>query len=111
MLDDDASFDTHIEAKSVRLSTGRTSLRLEPPFWASLRQVARAEKVNIGDIVERAAREWPAYSRSAAVRVYLTEYYRKKFCAVWSRLRQSQPVVPPSNAARPLALPRRQPVH
>jgi len=81
----DASLDKHIEAKTVRLSTGRTILRLEPQFWTSLGEVAGAEQVEIGDIVERAEREWPTYSRSAAVRVYLTEYYRTKFIARASR--------------------------
>lgn len=64
-----------------------TSFRLEPQFWASLKQVARLEKATITEIVEHAVREYPSGSRSSAIRVFLHEYFRQKYYSAWANLR------------------------
>ena len=98
MSEEDGSRQS-FDGRSVRLSTGRTSLRLEPEFWDRLTRGARAEKTTMSDIVERAARERPSYTRSSAVRVFLIEYYDKKFSAAWSRLRHLQSISASNNGA------------
>lgn len=59
--------------RSVTLSGHRTSLALEPEFWAALERAAQAESVPLARLVARldAARTGTGRSLGSAVRVWL----------------------------------------
>lgn len=66
-----------LQSKNVRIHNRRTSVRLEPEMWAALNEIAQMENCTIHDLCgavhdlkERGA------SFTAALRVFLMEYYR-----------------------------------
>lgn len=66
-----------LKKRSMRIAGHRTSLALEPEFWAGLERIARARSqtlpVLIAAIDERRARETPEASLASAVRVFVLE--------------------------------------
>lgn len=55
----------------------RTSLRMEPEMWDALSDVAQREGHSLHDICTRIVeRKPPASSLTAAIRVFLVNYYR-----------------------------------
>lgn len=64
-------------SKNVRIHTRRTSIRLEPAMWQALREVAELEKCSIHDLCGAVHDiKKPEVSFTAALRVFLMEYYR-----------------------------------
>ena len=65
----------HLVKRSVSLSGHRTSLALEPAFWAALEQAARAEGCSPASLIARvdSARTGTGAPLSSAVRVWLLE--------------------------------------
>lgn len=66
-----------LQSKNVRIHNRRTSVRLEPEMWSALNEIAQLENCSIHDLCgavydlkERGA------SFTAALRVFLMEYYR-----------------------------------
>jgi predicted DNA-binding ribbon-helix-helix protein len=61
-----------LEKRSVSLSGHRTSIALEPEFWAALRKLAAGEDVALAALVAQvdAARN-PAQPLASALRVYV----------------------------------------
>lgn len=64
-------------SKNVRIHHRRTSVRLEPEMWHALREVAELEGCSIHDLCSAVydLKEQGA-SFTAALRVFLMEYYR-----------------------------------
>jgi predicted DNA-binding ribbon-helix-helix protein len=56
---------------------GRTSIRLEPEFWDALASIARVEGLPEREVLRRAVPE-PCADRTAAVRVWILEWYRRR---------------------------------
>lgn len=64
-------------SKNVRIHTRRTSVRLEPEMWRALNEIATAEGCSIHDLCGAVHDlKEPAASFTAALRVFLMEYYR-----------------------------------
>lgn len=64
-------------SKNVRIHDRRTSVRLEPEMWVALNEIAAAEKCSIHDLCGAVHDlKEPATSFTAALRVFLMEYYR-----------------------------------
>lgn len=64
-------------SKNVRIHDRRTSVRLEPCMWQALREIAEIERCSIHDLcgaVYDSKEEGASFT--AALRVYLMEYYR-----------------------------------
>ena len=64
---------------NVVVAGRRTSVRLEPAMWEALHDVARRLGVTIHDLVTRIDRERSASSLTAAIRVYIVDFYRAAF--------------------------------
>lgn len=64
---------------NVVVAGRRTSVRLEPAMWEALRNVAHRLGVTIHDLVTRIDRERTASSLTAAIRVYVVDFYRAAF--------------------------------
>jgi predicted DNA-binding ribbon-helix-helix protein len=54
----------------------RTSVRLEPVMWDALQDIARELRVSLHDLVTEIDRERSASSLTAAIRVYIVDFYR-----------------------------------
>ena len=54
----------------------RTSVRLEPVMWDALHDIARRLRVTMHDLVTDIDRERTASSLTAAIRVYIVDFYR-----------------------------------
>ncbi len=64
-------------SKNVRIRNRRTSVRLEPPMWEALADVARAEHVSVHDLCTAVDELKPEGSSfTGALRVFLMDYYR-----------------------------------
>ena len=64
-------------SRNVRIHNRRTSVRLEPAMWAALNEIATAENCSIHDLcgaVHDLKEEGVSFT--AALRVFLMEYYR-----------------------------------
>src|SRR5689334_17982782 len=64
----------------------RTSVRLEPVMWDALRDIARHLGMTVHDLVTAIDRERLASSLTAAIRVYIVDFYRS------AALRAGQPM-------------------
>jgi predicted DNA-binding ribbon-helix-helix protein len=54
----------------------RTSVRLEPVMWDALHDIARRLRATTHDLVTDIDRERTASSLTAAIRVYIVDFYR-----------------------------------
>jgi predicted DNA-binding ribbon-helix-helix protein len=66
-----------LRKRSMRIAGHRTSLALEPEFWAALERIARARAMTlpvlIASIDESRAKDTPEASLASAVRVFVLE--------------------------------------
>ncbi|TQF79864.1 ribbon-helix-helix domain-containing protein [Elioraea sp. Yellowstone] len=70
----------HLEKRSVRLAGHRTSVALEPPFWAALEAAARRRGIALAALVAEidAGRADPAIPLASALRLFaLAEAQRR----------------------------------
>lgn len=67
-----------LRKRSMRIAGHRTSLALEPEFWAGLERIARARAqtlpVLIASIDETRGKDSPDASLASAVRVFVLEH-------------------------------------
>ena len=61
---------------NVVVAGHRTSVRLEPIMWEALQDIARQQQMTIHDLVTGIDRERTASSLTAAIRVYIVDFYR-----------------------------------
>ena len=54
----------------------RTSVRLEPVMWEALKDICRGQGKTIHDVVTEIDRTRTASSLTAAIRVYIVDFYR-----------------------------------
>src|ERR1700753_2041919 len=73
----------------------RTSVRLEPAMWDALQDITRRQQVTIHDLVTIIDRERTASSLTAAIRVYIVDFYR-------TAALQGSPAQQPRSAAQPM---------
>ena len=74
---EEASFSGALQSRNVRIHDRRTSVRLEPEMWRALNEVALLEKCSIHDLcgaVHDLKEQQTSFT--AALRVFLMEYYR-----------------------------------
>jgi len=62
--------------RNVVAERGRTSMRLEPEFWAALTEICRREHVRMGSLIRRIEETGHTGGRTSAVRVFVLEYFR-----------------------------------
>ncbi len=76
--------------RNVVVAGRRTSVRLEPAMWEALHDIARRMELTIHDLVTDIARQRTASSLTAAIRVYIVDFYRAAFLG--ERLMTAEPV-------------------
>lgn len=68
---------TTLVSRNITVSGRRTSVRLEPEMWTSLRDIAKREGCSIHDICSLIfLRKNPQTSLTAAIRVFLMLYFK-----------------------------------
>lgn len=82
--------------RNVVVAGHRTSVRLEPTMWDALHDIARCMGVPIHEVVTQIDRHRTASSLTAAIRVYIVEFYRQAAAAV------AAPLQPPLAQPMPL---------
>ena len=61
---------------NIVVGNHRTSVRLEPVMWDALRDIAHRQRVTVHDLVTNIDRERTASSLTAAIRIYIVDFYR-----------------------------------
>jgi predicted DNA-binding ribbon-helix-helix protein len=70
-------FTKALQSRNVRIHDRRTSVRLEPEMWNALNEIAKMEGCSIHDFCGAVHDlKGPQTSFTAALRVFLMEYYR-----------------------------------
>ena len=62
--------------RNVVVGGHRTSVRLEPAMWEALADIARHRQKTLRELVTEIERDRTASSLTAAIRVYIVEFYR-----------------------------------
>jgi predicted DNA-binding ribbon-helix-helix protein len=62
--------------RSVVIKGRKTSMTLEEPFWAGLRQIAGKRGYTISGLVARIASESTSPNLSSTIRIYVLEYFK-----------------------------------
>jgi predicted DNA-binding ribbon-helix-helix protein len=70
-----------LRKRSIILDRHKTSVTLEDPFWAALKEIAAAQGTTISQLItaidsERHKRHHP--NLSSAIRLFVLEYYRQQ---------------------------------
>jgi predicted DNA-binding ribbon-helix-helix protein len=70
-----------LRKRAVKLDDHKTSMTLEDPFWAALKEIAAAQGTTISQLItaidsERHERHHP--NLSSAIRLFVLEYYRQQ---------------------------------
>ena len=64
--------------RNVRVQGRRTSVRLEPEFWAGLNELLKAEKVSLDQFCDFVQRRKGQASFSSTMRAQILEYFRRR---------------------------------
>jgi predicted DNA-binding ribbon-helix-helix protein len=70
------SSPSSLTIRNVVVAGHRTSVRLEPLIWEALRDVARRREMALNDLVTEIDRHRAAPGLTAAIRVYIVDFYR-----------------------------------
>ena len=62
-------------SRNVTVGALRTSMRLEPEFWAALADIARTEDLSLDALCSLIDARRGAVSRTAAMRLFATAYF------------------------------------
>jgi predicted DNA-binding ribbon-helix-helix protein len=62
--------------RNIVVAGHRTSVRLEPVMWDALQDIARQLRMTVHDLVTAIDRDRTASSLTAAIRVYIVDFYR-----------------------------------
>jgi predicted DNA-binding ribbon-helix-helix protein len=72
----DDSSASSLAIHNVVVAGHRTSVRLEPVMWEALCDIARQRRLSVHDLVTVIDRQRSASSLTAAIRVYIVNFYR-----------------------------------
>lgn len=67
--------------RNVVVGGHRTSVRLEPLMWEALREITRRRDVTLNGLITEIDQTRDASSLTAAIRVYIVEFYRNAVAA------------------------------
>ncbi len=72
--------NSSIHKRSVTLDRHRTSVSLETPFWDALKKIADERRISLNTLIEDIDHERMdiTMNLSAALRVYVLQYYQRK---------------------------------
>jgi len=62
--------------RNIVVAGRRTSVRLEPVMWEALLEITRQQETNVNQLVTEIDRQRNSSSLTAAIRVYIVDFYR-----------------------------------
>jgi len=62
--------------RNIIVAGHRTSVRLEPVMWEALHEIARRRSLTVHELVTKIDEQRSASSLTAAIRVYIVDFYR-----------------------------------
>ena len=71
-----ATAPSSLVIRNIVVAGHRTSVRLEPTMWEALHEIARQRQTNLNELVTEIDRRRDASSLTAAIRVYIVDFYR-----------------------------------
>lgn len=75
--DKESSVKSTLVSKNITIMGRRTSVRLEPEMWRSLKEISRREKCTVHDVCSMVYMcKKPLSSLTASIRVFLMLYYK-----------------------------------
>src|SRR5437763_12031367 len=78
-------------SRNIWIGSHRTSVRLEPTMWAALNDIATERGKTVHDVVLEVNRGRKGIGLTAAIRVFIVEYYRE---ALGRRRKEKTPPSP-----------------
>ena len=63
--------------RNVVVAGHRTSVRLEPQMWDALQEIVQVRGMTLNQLVTEIAHERSASSLTAAIRVYIVDFFRE----------------------------------
>jgi predicted DNA-binding ribbon-helix-helix protein len=72
-----ASSPSTLVIRNIVVAGHRTSVRLEPLMWEALHEIAQARGMALNQLVTEIDRDRSSSSLTAAIRVYIVDYYRE----------------------------------
>ena len=66
---------SRLQNRNIMAGRGRTSMRLEPEVWDSLREICAREDITLGELVRLIEAGRPG-GRTSHVRVFVLDYFR-----------------------------------
>ena len=73
---DHGSVPSSLVIHNIVVGGHRTSVRLEPVMWDALRDIAHRQRTSVHALVTDINRERTASSLTAAIRIYIVDFYR-----------------------------------
>lgn len=64
--------------RSIVIAGRKTSITLEDPFWAALREIAVERKTSLATIVNDVNRQRSEKNLSSTLRIFILDHYRRK---------------------------------
>lgn len=64
--------------RNITVDGHRTSIRLEPEFWAGLADIAQSEDLTVDQLCTEVDHGAGELSRTAAIRVFITSYMARR---------------------------------
>ena len=71
-----ATVPSSLVIRNIVVAGHRTSVRLEPVMWEALQEIIRQQETNINQLVTEIDRQRNSSSLTAAIRVYIVDFYR-----------------------------------
>jgi predicted DNA-binding ribbon-helix-helix protein len=87
-----ASLNAVVKKRSIMINNKKTSMSLEEPFWAGLKQVASERNTSMQKLVGTLNNERDGGNLSSTVRVFLLDHYRGAVAA-----NDARPEAPPDH--------------
>jgi predicted DNA-binding ribbon-helix-helix protein len=81
--------------RNITVDSHRTSIRLEPEFWAALADIAQREKLTVNQLCTEIDEGADKLSRTAAIRLFIVSYFVQLSFSASEQLHQpTSPDVP-----------------
>lgn len=71
-----------VQKRSVTVAGHRTSVTLEEPFWASLKEIAEGQKKSVNALIAEIDGGGEAENLSSAIRMFILAYYKARSAAL-----------------------------
>ena len=87
-----ATAPSSLVIRNIVVAGHRTSVRLEPTMWEALHEITHQRQTNLNELVTEIDRRRDASSLTAAIRVYIVDFYRNAVARAGAPVARSLPI-------------------